>query len=38
MEFPNLQLRAVVATILIYALMTPLGSGLGTLLQKYKKQ
>ncbi|RCN33129.1 hypothetical protein ANCCAN_21044 [Ancylostoma caninum] len=29
----DLQLKAVVATILIYALMTPLGSGLGTLLK-----
>ncbi|KAK6058323.1 hypothetical protein COOONC_04108 [Cooperia oncophora] len=27
------KLKAVIATILIYALMTPLGSGLGTLLQ-----
>ncbi|CAJ0594387.1 unnamed protein product [Cylicocyclus nassatus] len=27
------KLKAVVATILVYALMTPLGSGLGTLLQ-----
>lgn len=28
-----IQLKAVVATIIIYALMTPIGSGLGTLLQ-----
>ncbi|KHJ81784.1 hypothetical protein OESDEN_18528 [Oesophagostomum dentatum] len=29
------KIKAVVATILVYALMTPIGSGLGTLLQVF---
>ncbi|KHJ77936.1 hypothetical protein OESDEN_22444 [Oesophagostomum dentatum] len=30
------KIKAVVATILVYALMTPIGSGLGTLLQVFQ--